>query len=253
MSADLPSEPKPVVIGVDGSAASLNALRWAVAEAVDRRAPIRLVHAVPRGNSQGGAAACCSDAVLLRAEDEIGGQGKALRVESARIPGRAGDVLVRESCNASMVCVGAPSPVRSAGKLFGATTSTLAKEAHCPVAIIRSEANGSVRDDSVVSVVLSDEPDNDAVVHFAMHEGRLRKATVRQVDRRLNSWVRRYPDVPVEIVAAGTGRQYRHARNGEVQLAVVGDADADEDATLAMPNCHPILGYPRCSVLLVRS
>ncbi|OBF29569.1 hypothetical protein A5724_25055 [Mycobacterium sp. ACS1612] len=103
--------------------------------------------------------------------------------------------------------------------------------------------------------MLDDRPDNDARVHLAMQEGRLRKATVRQVDRRVDSWIRRYPDVPVEVVAAGTGRQYRQSDGdgADVQLAVVGAADAGAAATLTMPNCHPILGYPDCSVLLVRT
>lgn len=34
--------------------------------------------------------------------------------------------------------------------------------------------------------------------------------------------------------------------------AVVGSSDADKITSLGVPNCHPILGYPDCSVLLVR-
>ena len=36
----------PVVVGVDGSDAALAAALWAVDEAVDREAPLRLVHAI---------------------------------------------------------------------------------------------------------------------------------------------------------------------------------------------------------------
>lgn len=38
----------------------------------------------------------------------------------------------------------------------------------------------------------------------------------------------------------------------QVGLAVVGTSDAGTLTSLAVPNCHPILGYPDCSVLLVR-
>jgi hypothetical protein len=37
-----------------------------------------------------------------------------------------------------------------------------------------------------------------------------------------------------------------------IELAVVGSADAVELAGLTTPNCHPIVGYPDCSVLVVR-
>jgi nucleotide-binding universal stress UspA family protein len=254
MTGVAPKEPKPVIVGIDGSTASLNALRWAVAEAVNRDVPIRLVHAVPDTKQQTGSCACCNDEVLLRAEDEISDRGKPLRVESARIPGEAAEVLLAASRQAAMVCIGAPTPRQPTGKLFGSTAIALLEHAHCPVAVIRTDAYGSQRAGGVVSVVLNDEPDNEEIVHLAMHEGRLRNATVRQIDRRVDSWIRRYPDVPVEIVAAGTGRHYRSAVNHDVgvQLAVVGDSHADEIGTLGVPDCHSIVGYPDCSVLMVR-
>jgi hypothetical protein len=85
-----------------------------------------------------------------------------------------------------------------------------------------------------------------------MEEGRRRHATVRQIDRRLNSWVRRYPDVHVQTVAAGTGPKHHETLGTAIELAVVGTADAEGMAALATPNCHPIVGYPDCSVLVVR-
>jgi hypothetical protein len=75
---------------------------------------------------------------------------------------------------------------------------------------------------------------------------------VRQIDRRLNSWVRRYPDVQVQTVAGGTGVKTGEKQGGAIELAVVGSADAAEIAGLVTPNCHPIVGYPDCSVLVVR-
>ena len=39
---------------------------------------------------------------------------------------------------------------------------------------------------------------------------------------------------------------------GGAGLAFVGSSDADEIASLSMPNCHAPCGYPDCSVLLVR-
>jgi nucleotide-binding universal stress UspA family protein len=249
----------PVVVGVDGSRAALNAVRWAAAEAVHRDVPLRIVHAVrPRTQAGpvalGGHEESVCDTVLLEAEAAATQAHGCIRVELARIIGAPGDALVYESHRAMMICVGSRPPQNPEGRLVGPTATALAERACSPVAIIRTRDDGTPRTEGVVSVVLSDEADNDDVVHLAMQEGRLRRATVRQIDRRTDSWIRRFPDVHVETVAAGTGGQYCDYKNGDaaVGLAVVGRADADQIASLTVPNCHPILGYPDCSVLLVR-
>ena len=59
--------PGAVVVGVDGSRWSLNAVSWAVAEAITRGVPLRLVHAV-RSAHRGDAAGEC-DAALVDAYD----------------------------------------------------------------------------------------------------------------------------------------------------------------------------------------
>lgn len=241
---------KAIVVGVDGSRTALNAARWAAAEAVNLDVPLRIVYAVPSGNQ-----VSCADTVLLEAEAAATEALESVRPVLAKAPGEPGDVLVGESDEATMVCIGSRPRQCSAGPLFGPTASALAERARCPVAIIRSRGDGTSDTDGVVSVVLSDEADNDEVVHLAMHEGRLRGATVRQIDQRTDSWIRRYPDVHVETVAAGTGHQYRDYGRPDAAtgLAVVGRSDADKITSLRVPNCHPILGYPDCSVLLVRS
>ena len=100
----------------------------------------------------------------------------------------------------------------------------------------------------------NDEPDNDAVVHRAMEEGRLRRAPVLLIDRRLDSWVRRYPDVHVQTVAARQGESRGAARTAATQSnsAVVGSADAEHVARLVWPDYHPVLGDANRSVLLIR-
>ena len=86
-----------------------------------------------------------------------------------------------------------------------------------------------------------------------MEEGRLRRAPVLLIDRRVDSWVRRYPDVHVQTVATRQGRtRWMENPSDSIQLAVVGSADAEHVARLVWPDYHPVLGDANRSVLLVR-
>jgi nucleotide-binding universal stress UspA family protein len=245
----------PVVVGIDGSIAAINAAKWAVAEAKSQGAPLRLVHVIPhtRTPSASRSAVKRGQDVLQYAAAAVADAGNTGPVETEIRCGTPAEELIDESRGAVMVCVGTGGyrPALEPHRL-GPTAVALAEKALCSVAIIRTEDNGTTPNGGVIAVVLDDQPDNDEVVHQAMREGRLRKATVRQIDRRLNSWVRRYPDVRVETVACGTGPRYSERTTAAVDLAVVGRAGADQLGQLATPNCHPILGYPDCSVLLVR-
>jgi nucleotide-binding universal stress UspA family protein len=236
----------PVVVGVDGSQSALNAARWAAAEAINRGTRLRLVYAADDIDDR---AMVCGHArrVLDAACAAVTGYSPKARVQAVCIPGGTQRVLVDESKGASIICIGAHGQY---GSPLGPTAAALGNRARCPVAIIRQRVEDSA---GVVAVVLDDAPDNDEVVHQAMREGRLRNATVRQIDRRANSWVRRFPDVRVQTVAAGCTAAGGHpTQSALVQLAVVGRADAERIGELVSPNGHPIVGYPDCSVLLVR-
>lgn len=245
---------KAVVVGVDGSCAALNAVRWAAAEAVDRDVPLRLVHVLAPGSPTQDEDSSALDTVLSRAAHAAMQARNSVCVQETTSVGWPGEVLVCESRRATLLCIGSRARQPGDRNLFGSTATVLAERAACPLAIIRSRADGTAQTNGVVAVELSDEAGNDEVVGVAMHEGRLRRATVRQIDRRVDSWVRRYPDVHVEIVAAGTGHHDDGcgAPSAEVGLAVVGPSDADKITSLTAPACHSILGYPNCSVLLVR-
>ena len=103
-------------------------------------------------------------------------------------------------------------------------------------------ATGRRADDGVASVVLNDEPDNDAVVHLATMKAAcgmplsgksigastVGSAAIPMFTSKLSQQER---DVVPEFARQHAG----------VQLAVVGQADADKIGTLAVPNCHPIV------------
>lgn len=151
-----------------------------------------------------------------------------------------------------MICVGSVGRGGLTRTPLGSTAAALARHAHCAVAIVRT-ANGARTRRGWIAAVLNDDPDNDAVVHRAMAEARLRKTSVLLIDRRVDSWVRRYPDVEVRLIAENS-RALRPVENpGEsVQLVIVDSADADNVARLVDYNCHPVLRYVNAPVLLLR-
>ena len=245
----------PVVVGVDGSRSALNAVTWAVAEAVDRDVPLRIVHALGAEPEPRPGQNDAVSHVLARAEDAAHQADDSVSTEVVTSLGRPGDVLVCESRRASLICVGSHPRPCDESALFSPTVARLAQRAACPVAIIRSRRDGTPQTDGAITVVLSDEPANDDLVRVAMHEGRLRGATVRQIDQRTDSWVRRYPDVHVEIVTDTAGlRSHPDTTESDprIGLAVVGPADTEALGSLTIPNSHPIHGFPDCSVLVVR-
>ncbi len=249
---------KSVVVGVNGSQAAVNAAKWSVDEAIGRQMPLRLVYVIPRRDAQTGSTPTSewelerAEMALSQAECAVQSEGKPVEVETAILSGDPAQVLINESQDAALVCVGTARRGWASDGLLGPTAAGLVAHAHCPVAIIRTNPDGSPTELGVIAVVLNDEPGNEEVVHQAMDEARRRHATVRQIDRRLNSWIRRYPDVHVQTVAAGTGVKSSEKHSSAIELAVVGSADADEMAGLSTPNCHPIVGYPDCSVFVVR-
>lgn len=146
-----------------------------------------------------------AESALYRAEMAVRGIGRPVHVETSIVHGRPGCVLVDESCRAALMCVGSDGKGPCARLPLGSTAAALAEHAKCAVAIIRS--SGAPQTDSGwIAAARTNDPDNDAVVHRAMEEGRLRRAPVLLIDMRLDSWVRRYPDVHVHTVAACQNR-----------------------------------------------
>lgn len=252
------AQTQAVVVGINGSQAAIDTASWAVAEAVSRGVPLRLVYVRPATYTSRVAVkgrpwdVVRAEATLDRAEMAIDHMGKPIQVETVIRRGRPDCVLVNESRGASLICVGSERKGPCARMPLGSTAAALARHAHCPVAIVRS--GGTAESDiGWIAAVQNDDADNDAVVHRAMEEGRLRRAPVLLIDMRVDSWVRRYPDVHVQTVAVRRGATRRNdIRSDSIQLAVVGSADAEHVARLVWLAYHPVLGYAHGSVLLVR-
>lgn len=266
--------PGPVVVGIDGSNAAINAAEWAAKEAIHQDVSLRLIHviqdaAVPTASAEDSWFEIeYAESTLQAARVAVEATDLPVKIDSAVIRGDVGSALIAESSAASLICVGSVGIGRIASMVLGSTARALAEHAHCPAAIIRHGEDGLSREGGFVAVVLEDQPDNDEVMRWAMEEARVRRAPVLALGvwrwalfemgyqglyRRLDAWLRKYPDVQVEVAATRTSvTRYLEGQQGAVQLIVVGSEDAHQVAQLVGPHSLPILAHADCSVLVVR-
>ena len=268
---------RPVVVGVDGSLAAIEAVRWAVVEAVGREAPLRLVAAIPRQVEPAPYASVgnvrmereYAEAALRRATAAVRAASDVpVRIVTEVLLGDPATVLIAESRNAVMVCVGSVGIGRVARALLGSTVAEVADGAFCSVAIVRTQPSQLRPDSDVIAVAVSDSPDNDGIVEQAIKEAQLRDLPVLAVgawrqdlgempydelDRRVAVWEERYPDVHFHVVATRSAMVgFLSASDRRIQLAVIGSGDMDEVTGLIGPQSHYFFGHAECSVLITR-
>jgi nucleotide-binding universal stress UspA family protein len=134
-------ETGPVVVGVDGTPGSAGSLRYAVAEAVRRGAPLRLVHVLPvsapvwPGVPMSGIAGTeLRDVAASILDDAVADARRLapeLEVHTRLSAGSRSGALVEASEDARLVVVGRESQHGVARILVGAVTAAVAAHAHC--------------------------------------------------------------------------------------------------------------------------
>jgi nucleotide-binding universal stress UspA family protein len=126
-----------IVVGVDGSAVSLQALTWAVAEGRVRDEDVRAVYAwahAPAGSASPNDAQVAAERRLAEAVAELGDAGG---VEQQAVHGHPVDVLVEQSREASLLAVGSRGHGKLGAALLGSVSRACAHHAECPVLVMR--------------------------------------------------------------------------------------------------------------------
>jgi nucleotide-binding universal stress UspA family protein len=144
---------RPIVVGIDGSDASNEALRWAAEEAKLRSARLVVVHAwtfvppqpigdpgmlaVPAGDLPGqlDAERHVAETVLREAEGDL---PEAVELESKLVEGDAAETLVAESESAELVVVGSHGRSGLRAALLGSVSRHVTTHAACPVVVVKS-------------------------------------------------------------------------------------------------------------------
>lgn len=152
-----------IVVGVDGSASSHTAVRWAAGEAAMHHVPLAIVHVAPslsvaastlmwpagripqevREIQENAAHQVIVDAVKVAEEASQGGDRP--EVTSELFFGRPVPTLVDLTKEAQMVVVGCRGRVGRHRRLLGSVSTGLIHHAHGPVAVVHDEAPLSQR------------------------------------------------------------------------------------------------------------
>src|SRR5215207_201227 len=142
---------RPIVVGYDGSAASRQALSWAVTEAGRRGLPLRLVYAVgyvsPNGPPMPTGVILGLPELRVAAEGVVHEAERQVRVTapgqefSSRMCIDLGPAaaLLQEAERSELVVVGSRGRGGFGALLLGSTSFSVAMHATCPVVVVRGE------------------------------------------------------------------------------------------------------------------
>lgn len=249
-----------VVVGIDGSPASVRALTYAHAEATRAGARLRVVHVLPDLDTFG-APFVVPEADLRRSGEEVVADvlqraGTAAEdVEVVLRHGRPVHVLVDEAREAVLLVVGADRQSLAARLLTGNVTSGVAAGATAPVAVVPETWEGSPGAGAPVVVGVEDPRHAFRVVGEACARADLLGTGVvvlhtwqvpaayedviadrvanavweerarRELEPLVAEWSEAFPKVPVEVVV----------RHGQAAHVLVQDSGASAELVLGRP------------------
>ena len=142
-------DPDRIVVGVDGSASSIEALRYAATLSTALGCPLQVVTTwvspmagsyYSRGDWPPEADA---EAELKKAIAEAFGDAPPTGLTATAIAGPTAQTLIEESANARMLVLGSRGRGGFIGLLLGSVSATCAEHAHCPVLVVHSPKPGA--------------------------------------------------------------------------------------------------------------
>ncbi|MEX3653862.1 universal stress protein [Mycolicibacterium fortuitum] len=249
-----------IVVGVDGSPASDNAVAWAARDAVLRGVQLTLIYALPGAASpvwldvalpqdywdyQNETGQKVLDAAQQVAREAAGAH--ALHIVAKSVPGHAVATLIEYSRRADLVVVGSRGLSKWGRRLLGSVSSSLAHHAHGPVAVIPEGERPST---APVVVGVDGSPASELATEIAFDEASRRGVELivlhtwtdlnfefpairwndlseeaeRALSEQLAGWCERYPDVAVRrVVMPDEPARQLLAQAETAQLVVVGN------------------------------
>ncbi len=282
----------PVVVGIDGSMNALTAVRWAAAEAANRRAPLRIVHVCLPALGQ------APPNVPPPMADMLVAAGNHWLTEAATEARRIWDdvttalvrddeirALLNESRSARLMVLGARGYGGFAELLLGSVALTVSARGGCPMVVVRGEDEDRTGRPIVVGV--DGSRNGDAAVVFAFEEAQRRSVPLVAVhtwtdtpaatafamapfavdwsdlhhqeqlmlEEHLDGWQDKYPDVLVRRVVSRDRPAHSLLQQARAaQLVVVGTRGHGNVAGLVLGSTsRALLNHAPCPVAVVRA
>ena len=227
-----------IVVGVDGSAASDAAVRWAVTESAIRKLPIMLIHVVaPTPIDSTMAPSGTIPQSRLDQARQVMERSRQIAAESTdrKQPCAHGEIayagvvstLIDASRDAHMIVVGSRGVDAFNGYRLGSVSAALLRHAHCPIVVVHDPESGDqdISDASAVLLGVDGTPASEAATALAFDEACRRQVPLvalhawsdvgvfpilgmdwhlyrdqgeEVLGERLAGWHERYPDVQVQ-------------------------------------------------------
>jgi len=268
-----------VVAGVDGSLHSRIALAWALREAADRGAGIRVVHVYLHQPAEGVVQARNHGRLVLSGANAYARDlAPGVRVERRLAAGDPASELLVAASNAELLVVGTCSGERPARSAFGSTTRDLAAQAGIPLAVVgRLPKRAHNRIVLGVDVQHPDSPSTRYAFEAARRAGvRLtlvygsespeavsaalgtddaelaRKRQEAALSRYADLWSARYPRTRIDHhMVAGMGENALIAASRGADLLVIGGRRPQPSPHHTGHFAHNVLSYAICPVVIV--
>lgn len=250
-----------VVVGVDGSPASLAAVQWAAARANAQGTGLRIVHALD--SFEGATASCLDVGQRVAAAQKLVDQGleRALAV-SPELDVRC-DVVDGPPVNAlnppeaQLICIGSSGAAPAHPGHRASIATELLLEATCGVVVVRSTPAPA----GWVVAEISADPTASDLLRTAVHEAALRRAPLRLVcaDEEVHArlvedvarWRSRHDDLDV-VVASTAWRldEFLSRYANQIALFVAPRRHLHEIGTVLDTSAATALAMLQCPVLI---
>ncbi|GAA4543941.1 universal stress protein [Streptomyces collinus] len=180
----------PLVVGVDGSDSSLQAVDWAVDEAARLGLSLRLVHASlweryearrPSFSTDRPAEEVLAEHIAASCAERAQLRNPQVKVSSDVLPDDAVSTLLHAAHESFALVVGSRGRGEVAGLLLGSVSLAVAARAVCPVFVVRGGERNQQGTFGKVMVGVGDSTEGSAAVRFAFREAEARGSALHAV------------------------------------------------------------------------